>query len=69
MKLPMALVLIELMVGACAARVVSTDGCAWTKPITLDDDAFIVFAARMHELRMVTDQINDHNDARKKVCQ
>lgn len=57
-----------LLSGCGPVRVIETSGCAWTKPITLDDDAFIVFAANSHELRGLTDQINSHNDSRKREC-
>lgn len=57
-----------LLIGCGPVRVIETSGCAWTKEITLDDDAFIVFVANAHDLRTVTDQINTHNDARKREC-
>lgn len=50
------------------APTVRTNGCAWTKEIVLDDDAFIVFVANAHPLRGLTDQINSENDARKANC-
>ena len=56
-----------LLLSACAPSP-STNGCAWTKPITLDDDAFLIFVQNEHELRGLTDQINSHNDTRKKIC-
>lgn len=58
-----------LLLSACGpAQVVSTSGCAWSKPIVIDADAFGVFVANQHAMRGVTDQINDHNDARARQC-
>lgn len=58
-----------LLLSACGpAQVINTDGCAWSKTITLDDGAFTIFVANEHALRGLTDQINDHNDARKRYC-
>lgn len=57
------------LLSACAApRVVNTDGCAWVRPLVLDDDELIIFAANIRELRGITDQINSQNTTRAKRC-
>jgi hypothetical protein len=57
-----------LLSGCGPQRIVNTDGCAWTKPFVLNEDEFIVFAANVHTMRPLTDDINSHNDARAKNC-
>lgn len=57
-----------LLLSACDPRPLNTSGCAWTREMVLTDDEFIVFAANVHVMRPLTDQINSHNDARRKNC-
>ncbi len=61
-----SLVILTLL-SACAPNP-NTTGCAWTKPIVLDNEAFLIFLANPHPLRGLTDEINEHNDARKVNC-
>jgi hypothetical protein len=58
-----------MLSSACATpRVVSTSGCAWVRPIVLTDDELIVFAANIHAMRSLADQINAQNTTRTEKC-
>ena len=57
------------LLSACATPpVVASNGCSWTRPMVLNDDELIVFAANIRVLRPVTDQINSHNATRAEKC-
>lgn len=58
-----------LLLSACGTPPVAGDsGCSWVKPLTLNDDELIVFAANIHTLRPLTDQINAQNTTRSEKC-
>lgn len=58
-----------LLLGACGTpKAVDSTACAWVKPLTLTDDELIVFAANIHTLRPLTDQINSQNATRAEKC-
>ena len=58
-----------LLLGACdPQQVVNTSGCAWVKPLVLDDNELIIFAANIHEMRGISDQINSQNATRAAKC-
>lgn len=57
------------LLGGCGTpQVIAETGCAWVKPITVTDDEVIVFAANIHVMRPLADQINSHNITRAEKC-
>ena len=66
----LAISLTMLLSSACATReVVNTNGCAWVKPIVVSDEEIIVFAANIHAMRPLADQINSQNATRAEKCE
>ncbi len=57
------------LLSACAPPpAVASNGCAWVRPLILSDSELIVFAAHIHELRGIADQINAQNMTRAEKC-
>ncbi len=65
----LAILTMMLLSSACATQPAVVDSaCAWVRPIVLNDDELIVFAANIHTLRPLTDQINAQNTTRSERC-
>ena len=58
-----------MLLSACGPQqVVADSGCAWVRPLTLNDEEILVFAANIGTLRPLADQINSQNATRAEKC-